>query len=207
MCQVSHLKSCGAILLASRHVRVGFYHTSYLQAPPALSVLAYFPGILSLATRKPGHWLRILTTTTTTRSQMWRRVTIHRSDRRLLNSPSPSARPPIPLVNKIIQLTLALARPARQPLNTLITRAGDTRRHGRRLVRDRLRKRAELRPDFFSKEVQNRARDRRHAGANHPDVALEAAPQRDGVVVVGCVGDFAELRKVLQADDAADRHE
>lgn len=63
--------------------------------------------------------------------------------------------------------------------------------------------RAELGTDFVAEEEQQWARDGRHAGADHSYVAFEAAPQRDVVVVVGCVGDLAEGGEVAEADDAA----
>ena len=135
---------------------------------------------------------------------MRRRVTVHRSHRRLLNpSRSPTA---CEVLVPLIQLQLALARPTRQPLNTLIPCSGDARRHRRRFFRYGLRERAEPRSNLLPKEIKDRTRDRRHASANPPNITLKPAPQRDSIVVVRCVGDFAELCQVLQANDAADRN-
>jgi len=59
----------------------------------------------------------------------------------------------------------------------------------------------------LTKEVHDRTDDGRQTGADDADFALEAAPERDRVVVVGCVGVFSELRDVLQAHHTAGRDE
>jgi hypothetical protein len=120
-----------------------------------------------------------------------------------------------------IQLNVPLASRTRQPHGSLRVIARQARRSkrlrrserllparsgGRRLAAAR-GEAAESRSHFLAEEVENRSRDSRHASANDSKVALEAAPERDVVVVVGGVGDLAEGGEVAEPHNAADGRE
>lgn len=81
------------------------------------------------------------------------------------------------------------------------------------IVRDAGHPRARLRgaigvgefgDDGVAEEVDDRARDGRHAGADDAQIGFQSGPDPYVVVMVGCVGVFSDLGQVLQADDTAD---
>ena len=114
-----------------------------------------------------------------------------------------------------IQLNVPLASRTRQPHGSL--RVARQARRSKRLRRSerllparsggRLAARggeaAESRSHFLAEEVEDRSRDTRHASANDSKVALEAAPERDVVVMIGGVGDLAEGGEVAEPHNAA----
>jgi hypothetical protein len=113
-----------------------------------------------------------------------------------------------------VQLNIPLAGRARQPHGSLLV-ACNARRGKRLGRRERLlpapsrgrlaagSQAAEPRAYFFAEEVEHRPCDDGHAGADDAEVALEAAPEGDIVVVVGRVGYLAESREVAEPDYAA----
>jgi len=74
-------------------------------------------------------------------------------------------------------------------------------------VRAALRRRVQLARNLVPEEVHERTGDGRHASADDADVAFDGTPQAGVVVVIGRVCVSSDLGQVLQADDAADRHE
>ena len=95
----------------------------------------------------------------------------------------------------IIHLPLRLARRARQSLDTLI--ALDPQSISSKPACARFAERTELGAKVLAEEVQERAHDGRHAGADDADFALDTAPERDFGVVVGGVDCFVDVREVL----------
>jgi hypothetical protein len=81
--------------------------------------------------------------------------------------------------------------------------AGDVLAQARARVRAGFRGRSQLARDFVAEEVHERAGDRGHAGADDADVAFDAAPQSDVVVVIRRVCVVSDLRQVREADDTA----
>jgi hypothetical protein len=114
----------------------------------------------------------------------------------------------------LVQLDVSVAGRTRQPHGSLLL-ARNARRRKRLGRRERLLPAAPSgrlaaggqagnpRADLFAEEVQHRPGDDGHAGADHAEVALEAAPERDVVVVVGRVGYLAEGGEVAEAHYAA----
>jgi len=92
-------------------------------------------------------------------------------------------------MNAAAHLHIAVARVARQPLNSPVRQ--DARRP-LRLARRRLVETREPAPDLFAEKVQHGPDDGRQAGADDADAALEPAPERELVVVVGRVRVRAE---------------
>jgi hypothetical protein len=130
------------------------------------------------------------------------RLVVH--GRRLLDPPM--------LRQGLVQLDISLAGRARQPHGILAIARHPRRGAGERLLhmtprRRRSAARAEAaeqpRTHFLAEEVERRPRDDGHAGADDSKVALQAAPQRDVVVVVGGVGHLAEGREIAQPHYAA----
>lgn len=101
----------------------------------------------------------------------------------------------------VMQFPLGLACRARQSLHTFI--ALDARGITSESACARLAKRAELCAKVLAEEIQERAHDSRHAGADDANFALDAAPEGDFGVVVGRVDCLLDVREVLQPHHAA----
>jgi hypothetical protein len=99
------------------------------------------------------------------------------------------------------QLKVPLAVIARQPLDVFAVRHTRARR-GRRQHR-RSERTLDLRADSLAEEVERRPCDDGHASANEPDVAFDAGPYRDFVVMPGGIGHVAEGGEVAEPHDTA----
>lgn len=105
------------------------------------------------------------------------------------------------IVHLPLVLVLVLGRRARQSLDTFLVL--DARSITSKPACARLAERAEFGAKVLAEEVQERAHNSRHAGADDADFALDAAPERNLGVVPCRVGCLVDVRKELQPHHAA----